>query len=151
MVNDPRQQTRSWLTSYWTAGNVLEDDAVTVASGIWCFSGADYPLTQVFFGTKNIDYVLVIHKPKTRPLKQHDMYIYGYEETVPIEIVTIDKTGITAELLIWQIEAELRLVAETYPFGSFRDLSRASESRQRFGSTTLYSTTYDLRYVRDKT
>lgn len=151
MVDDPRKLTRAWFTSYWTAGHVFEDDLATPATGIWCYEGADYPLEKVFYGSKNVDYFLVVYKPRSLALKSHDMYIYAYEEIVPIELVCIDKTGITAELLIWQAEAELRLIAETYPFGSFRDLTRAEETKKRFGATTLYAVTYHLRYVRDTT
>lgn len=150
MVNDPRTQTKTWLTSYLTAANMKEDDDATNASFIITFEGADYELNRVFFD-KQVDLIFIVHKPRTRAMKQHDMYIYGYEETVPIEVMCIDKTGITAELLIWKAEAELRRVAETYPFGSFRDLTMANETKILFGATILYAVTYDLRYVRNKT
>jgi len=151
MANDARTNTYTYLDGYVTAGNILEDDDATPATLLICFSGATYPMSLVFFGTKNVDVVYSIGKPTTEPLQGHDMYIYGYKEIVPITISVVDKTGVTGEQLIWRAEAELRRVVETYPLGSTRELERVTDNTQLFGMTKLYSVTYLLKYKRSKT
>ena len=150
MVNDARTQTKTYLTTYLTNANLTKDDDSTQVTFIVVFEGADYPLSLVFFGSKNVDLVYAVKTPTSRTLTSHDLYAYGYEEIVPIVIFTITKSTITGDLLRWKAEAELRRVVETYPLGSTRELTRMSESTQKLGGTTLYSVTYELKYVRDK-
>jgi len=151
MVADARTQTKVYLTTYLNNANLTKDDDSTQVTFIVKFEGADYPLTLVFFGSKNVDLVYTVGTPTSRPLIGHDLTPYGYEETIPIVIFTINKTGITGDLLRWKAEAELRSVTETYPLGSVRTLTRMFESTEKLGGTTLYSVTYELKYTRDTT
>lgn len=148
MVSDARTQTKTYLTTYLNNANLTKDDDSTPVTFIVKFEGADYPLTLVFFGSKNVDLVYAIKTPTSRALIGHDFTPYGYEESVPIVIFTITKSDITGDLLRWKAEAELRRVTETYPLGSVRTLSRMAESTLKLGGTTLYSVTYELKYMR---
>lgn len=151
MVADARTQTKVYLTTYLNNANLTKDDDSTPVTFIVKFEGADYPLTLVFFGSKNVDLVYAVKIPVSTPLIDFDLSTYGYEEVVPIVIFTINKTGITGNLLQWKAEAELRSVTETYPLGSVRTLRRMTESTEKLGGTTLYSVTYELTYTRDTT
>lgn len=150
MANDARANTKTWLATYITAGNITDlngDNATTNTQ----FSGSRNPLELIFFGDKNVDLLFIIGKPTSRPLIEHDRGVYGYEESVPIQLVAIDKQHVNAELLIWKGEAEIRRIGETYPFGSYRAFDKTVESTTLVGATMLYAVTYNLRYVRNKT
>ena len=138
-----------YLTTYYTAGNVLKDDDATPASVINCYSNANYPL-RIVFDTKGVDGIYTVGTPESTPHVTSTGYIYAYTETVPIEIYTIDKTGITGTILRWRMENELRRIVETYPYGSYRTLQRMSENEKDMGGWKLYSVRYMLTYKRAK-
>ena len=141
---DARQRTKTWLDTYLSALNLTKDDNSTPASYITQWSGQHYPLRKVFVSPKNVDLAFVVDTPNTQALPIG----IGYDETVPITIWTIDKTGITGDKLRWKAEAELRRLAENYPIGSLRTLERLTPNEQHLGSTTLYSVQYNLAYKR---
>ena len=66
MVDDARYRTRVYLTTYYTAGNVLKDDDVTPATVINCYANANYPLRLVF-DTKAVDGIYTIGTPDSTP------------------------------------------------------------------------------------
>jgi hypothetical protein len=147
--DDPRYRTKVWLDTYLDGDNLTKNDGSTPVSFTSCFSGADYPLTTVF-NTKAIDLMYIVDDPVSTAILQADKSIYGYEEKVPVEIVTIDKTGISGKNLRWKAEHELRRLCETYPFGSVRLMEKRQENTQRIGSFILYSVIFDLIYRRPK-
>lgn len=151
MVYDARNRTKTFLTTYLTAGNMLEDDDATPAAFIVHFSDPPYPLKLVFFGDKNVDIIFSIDTPTTTSVLNWDGYIIGYREAVPIHIFTVDKTGITGTELRWKAEVELRRIIETYPMGSYRSLNQITKNDQWMGGWTLHSVTYTLTYERDTT
>jgi hypothetical protein len=150
-VQDARQRTKTYLDTYLTAGNLLKDDAVTEVSYITAFGDPTYPFEMVFYEPKNCDLVYCIFKPDTAALVDWDGTIYGYNERVPIKVYTVTKQGITGTKLLWQGEAELRRIVETYPLGSYRSLSKIDDSERDMGGWTLYSSEYVLSYERDTT
>src|SRR4030042_1833289 len=146
-MEDARYRTKVWLNQYLTAGNLTEDDDSTEATTHICYADPPYPLTKVFLG-KNIDLAFLLHNVQVTPLYDVFKRAYAFEETVPIEICCIDKTGITGAKLEWKAENELRRIQFTYPLGSIRQFAKTSESNRNLGSTTLYSRTLSLKYKR---
>jgi len=140
---DARQRTKVYLDTYLLNSAITKDNDSSQATFIVAFSYPDYPMERVFLD-KNVDLIFSVGTPTTTALPVG----IGYDEAVPIEIITIDKTDITGNKLRWKAEAELRRVVETYPTGSLRSLDRMEDNEQRLGSTTLYSAKYILRYKR---
>jgi len=153
MVEDARYRTKDFLTDVTIptgiqAANILKDDGVTQASFIVAYGYPDYPLERVFLGTKNVDLVYAILKPTSVPLLGGSTTPWGYEESVPIDIRTITKQGITGTKLMWQGEAELRRICETYPLGSSRRNLSESRDITESGSTTIYGVRVVMSYRR---
>ncbi len=150
-MEDPRYRTRTYLTAYYESANVLEDDDVTEATVINCYSNPNYPLKLVF-DTKNIDGIYSVGTPTSNALPDWRGYIYAYDEEIPIEIFTCDKTGITGTNLRWSMENELRRIVQTYPlyglYGTYRTISRMAENEQDMGGWKLYSVKYLVPYLR---
>ena len=150
-MDDPRYRTRAYLTEYYEAANVLEDDDETEAAVINCYSNANYPLKHVF-DTKSVDGIYAVGTPNSNALPDWRGYIYAYDEEIPITIFTCDKTGITGTNLRWSMENELRRIVRTYPlyglYGTYRTISRMTENEQDMGGWKLYSVKYMLPYLR---
>jgi len=153
LVSDARSQTKTYLTTYLRNAQLTKDDDATQVSFAIIYANPDYRLTLEFYAPYDpVDLLYVIGTPNSTPLMDPvTQKPYGYEEHVPIEIVCIDKTGITGTKLRWKAEAELRYVTETYPTGSLRSLERMGDNDQNLGSTILYSAKYILNYRRDPT
>ena len=151
MVEDARQRQKTWLDTYITDSNLTKDDDTTEVSWISCFEEPQYSLERVFYGTKNVDLLYTIGTPTSSPLVDWDGTIYDYEEAVPIYVQCVTKQGITGNKLKWKADAELRLVAETYPLGSYRSISRAEPYDQNIGSWKIYGIKVTLTYSRDTT
>jgi len=88
MVEDARTNTKTWLETYINHNNIQKEDGQ--ASVIFCFGYPDYPLTRVF-DTKGVDVVFSIGDAESTAKIGHDQYAWGYSESVPIEIVCVDK------------------------------------------------------------
>jgi len=152
MPDDPRYRTKLYLDTYLDSTNITHDDGSTAATILVAFGFPDYPLIRVFDSDeKDVDVVFSIEEPNSTPLMGHDKIPYGYEEHVPITICCVDKPGITATKIKWKAEAELRRVLENYPYGSVRTLEKRSDNTQRIGGTTIYMTTWVLKYRRSTT
>lgn len=149
-VEDPRHRTKDYLDTYLLATHLLKNDGTTQATFAVCWADPPYPVKTVFV-TKGIDLIYSVGRGTSSPLLGGDKYAYGYKEKVPITIQTIDKTGISGDNLMWQGEAELRRVVETYPLGSLRNLETMNSKTQSLGSATLYSVECTLNYQRDLT
>ena len=150
MVADARYNTRVFLTDPTKgiqAANILKDNGVTQASFIVAYGYPDYPLERVFFGTKNVDMVVAILKPRSHPLFGAAAVPWGYEEHIPIHVRTVTKQGINGIKMMWQGEAEIRRILETYPYGSHRYLGESRDITES-GSTTIYGVEIDFSYRR---
>lgn len=153
MVNDPRERTRTWLTTYLRQTQLTWDNDTTSLTFISQFANPPfYYIDNLLFGNKDIDIVYTVQKPSTDPLFDGDGTIYGYVERVPVWIQCADKKqGRDGNKILWKAEAELRYISETYPMGSFRGLSRSRDITQSFSTWTLLGTEYILAYERDTT
>jgi hypothetical protein len=157
-VDDPRYRQRIYLNTYippLAAANLTKDDGVTAASYITCFAEPDYQLNRVFLpvalGGKNVDVLFAVHPPNTTPIGGYTLAAYAYQEKVPVEVVAIDKTGVTGDNMYWKGMHILRTIQETYPTGSIRQFENVKPSTVQLGSTTLYSGTATLTYTRGTT
>jgi hypothetical protein len=150
MVDTAQTRTKTFLTTYWTAGSVTKDNGVTEANILFAFDWPDYPLIRVFID-KDVDGVVSIGQASSKVILDTDHYPIGYDESVPITLCTVDKQGITGIKLLGQIEAELRRIDEQYPLGSVRRITGTSPKTQRLGSYFLFSIEYSLGYRRDLT
>jgi len=111
---------------------------------IACYSGADYPLVRVF-DTKGIAIIFAIDSPDSEPLMQGDLTPRGYDENMPIHVLTLDTE------VNHLAEAELRRVLENYPTGSQRGMGRRDTVVHNYGSLQVYDTTVILNYRRGVT
>jgi len=146
-VDDPRYRTKTWLDTYLTAGNLLENDGFTNATYITCWAKPPYPMPKVYV-TKDVDLCFAIGRGNSSPIIDSNHYTIGYNEKISIYPTAIDKTGISGDNLMWQGERELRRVAETYPLGSLRNYETMQPQTQSLGSTTLYTVECVLSYKR---
>ena len=143
---DPRYRHRSYL-AYLTAVNLKEDDGATNATYITCFDGADYPISRVFL-TKAVDLVFSVGKEQATAKTTYNHTIYAFEESMPITLYAVNKSGLTATNLIEQAEQEIRHIVTDYPLGSVRGISSVKHDPVDLGECTLYSTTVTIRYTR---
>lgn len=152
VAEDARLRTKKFLEAYIYGPNITKDDNVTVAAHAIMYAYPNYPLIREFdAATDPVDLLFLIGKPTSEAMMQADQTPWGYHERVPIIIATIDKTGITAELLSWKGERELRRICEAYPAGSQRKLIATTERTVRLGSTVIVQAEYILDYTRDTT
>jgi hypothetical protein len=153
MAQDPRYRTKLWLDTYLSNANLLKDDGTTQVTFITAFQDPPYPMERVFFLSKDVDLVYSIDQPTSTPGGvDWDGTTYKYREVVPVTPQTVTKQGINGNKLLWQAEAELRRVAETYPLSSYRNIARTGPPQIRdMGGWRLFQITYQVTYERDTT
>ena len=143
MVTDARSNTTVWIKTYYTPANAVDDDGN--ALGMECmYDGPNYSMTREFKEPSVVDAIITVGTPETRILNVG----VEYEESVPISIHCVDKTGVTGTKAMWQVENELRTIAKDHFSGSLRSFDRISSTTENLGSLTKYSVTLILRYVR---
>jgi len=151
LVDDARHRQKAFLDFYWTAAN-CEDDTGTALGTIVMYANPDYPLSLELKEPSALDVIITVDKATSKPLRGHDFIPYGYEETVPVDIWSMNKTGVTAVKAVQQCETELRSILETYyAQGSLRGFDKTSDGTKVLGSATLYNAHYSLVYSRDTT
>lgn len=140
-----------------TTTNLTSDDGNLVAQTHTMFGYPDFPLLLLFRSDKRLGYkskdlngLFIIEDPTSKPLLDVDQAVWGYEESVPITVVAVDKQYFTGTKLRWKMIHELRTIAETYPKGSRRDFTEERPNDQRLGSTILHSQRCILSYRRVK-
>lgn len=150
MVDTAQKRTKTWIDTYWIAANVTKDDGSTPASTIDAYDWPDYPLTRVFID-KAVDGIISVGQQTSKALVDSDHFPIGYDETVPITMCAVDKTGITGIKLLAKMEGELRRIGEAQPLGSLRRITGETPKTARIGSFFLFSIEYQLNYRRDVT
>lgn len=151
MASDARDRTKIYLDTYWIPSNAVDDNGHGLGVQTM-YAYPEYPFELEFKAPSVIDVILTIDQPESSPLMDPVLRApYGYSEGVPIEIITLNKTNVTATKALWQAEDEMRRILETYPTGSLRSVERISPTTQRLGSTTLWSARYIWNYRRDTT
>jgi hypothetical protein len=138
MVYDARYNTKVFLTD-GTKGiqdaNILKDDGMTQATWIVAYGYPNYPVERVFFGTKNVDLLVALIKPRSLPLFGASFSPWGYEEHLPVHVRAPTKQGITGTKLMWQGEAEVRRILQNNPLGSRRYLGESRPIRDEISDT----------------
>ena len=150
MVDDGRYRSKLYLDTYLVANNMKEDDTVTNATTHVMYANPNAPMSLHFFGTKNLDAIFTIGHPNTVVSHGFNLKPYKYREEVPINVYSVNKTGLTAVKLLWQCELELRGIAYSYPggTGSIRVLNRSVPADDYKGGFFLYSVETLLAYTR---
>jgi len=148
-VDDPRYRSIDYLEHWLDPNHLLKDNGSSLATYIYQWEGADYPITKVF-QTKDVDLIFSICRTQSTPLVGSEG-VYGYLEKLPIKIWTLNKTGITGENLGYQAETELRKIFEAHPLGSYREINSFKPQPVQLGSLTLYQTQVEFDYKRGKT
>ena len=149
MASDARYRTKYYLDYYWVSGNATNDDSNPLMVQTM-YAYPEYPLEYEFKSPSNKDVIIAIDQPNSKPMMDPVTEApYGYEEHVPIEIISVDKGNVTATKAIWQAEAEVRRILEENPTGSLRSVEQISGATRRLGSTTLWSAKYVWNYRRD--
>lgn len=147
LITDPRYRHKTYLDTYLTAGNLLKDDGVTQVEYTTCFNGYPYQTKDVL-ADEDIDVIFCIDKKVAKPRETQDHSIYAFDETVPITVYAIDKTGLTATNIIEQAEQEIRHIVTDYPLGSIRRIGSTDPTFQELGATKLWQTTVTIEYRR---
>ena len=137
-VNDARYNTKDYWDTYIDMANLNNHPFLV------CYAWPDYPLEQVFRG-KNRHIIYAVDTPHAEPLMQADQTPWGYDETVPTHVVTLD-----TELNHLAV-AELRLITEEHPEGSQRSITVQDTIIHDYGSTRMFDTWVDMRYRRNLT
>lgn len=151
MASDARDRTKVFLDTYWTPANATDDNGNSLGEQVM-YAYPEYPLELEFKAPSVIDVIIAVDQASSEPMMDPVTQApYGYEEHVPIEIITTDKTDVTATKALWQAEAEVRRILEAYPTGSLRSFERTRPATRRLGSTTLWSAEYVWNYRRDTT
>lgn len=149
MASDPRYRTKVMLDTYWTPSNATDDDDNSLGVQVM-YAYPEYPFEMELKSPSVEDVIITVDQPTSRPMMDPVTEApRGYEESMPVEIITTDKTGVTAIKALWQAEAEMRRILEEYPRGSLRSLERTRPATKRLGSTVLWSARYVWNYRRD--
>ena len=155
MVEDARQRTVRYIEAYDTPANITKNNDATQARIIKTYENPRYPLTRVVFDPKNVDGIITVGTPTSEALYDWKKEPYAYRETVPIYLDAFTKQGITADLLRWKMEQDIRNITELYPMlgatgygSSVRLLNRMVPISRPFGLLKCSSVRYDLEYKR---
>ena len=138
-VEDARYRTKTYLDGY------LEN--LAPANWLVAYDYPDYPLVRVF---QRLDIAFSVGQPNSTPLPDPVQQApYGYEEHVPLEILCMDKTNVSATKLMHAAHAEVRRVLENYPTGSRRSLEESRPTTLTLGSHTVRSVKLVWNYRRN--
>ena len=149
-AQDARYRTRVYLSTYLDAPSLTKDDDVSLAPYTVIFAKPNYPIIKEFIDLAN-DIIFFVGEPVSEPLLNTDQVPYGYEEHVPITIMTVDKPDCTGTKLKWKAEAEIRRICETYPTGSQRSLEKREGEDLLIGRVVAYQTILIMSYRRNTT
>jgi hypothetical protein len=147
LSTDPRSRHKVYLDAYLNPANIVGDY-------ITCFDGADYPIKYLFNADLGVDTDLVISIGKEAATSRLDYLhkTYAFEETVPINLYAVNKTGITAPNLIEQAEQEIRHAVTDNPttLGSIRSIQSTKHTPMDLGDKNyLWNTTVTIKYTRE--
>lgn len=146
---DPRKQIKTYIDGKARSTQITKDDDSTQATWACIFSEPPYPVAKEFRAASSpVQGLYVVEMPNSTPTLDYDLTPYGYDEHVPIHIVTVDSTGCTGTALNWKMEDELRYVAKTYPTGSHFTMQQTRKDDRWLGSMFLYDRTFMLEYWR---
>jgi len=152
VATDARYRTKVFLDTYITDAN-LTDDAAGALTNTVMYAYPPYPKELIFSDNySGFSVVFFVDKPTSKARYSSAKSIYAYEESIPVHVHAVDKTGVTAELLLWKAETELRTILQTYPdVTNLRILPTVKDHTVREGSTVFYGFTLTFSYVRNIT
>lgn len=158
MVDDARTRIKTLLDSAsgLSAAAITKDDDATAAAYAVIFGAMPSFIddAELFADTDPVDAIFFIGNFDSEPLIGFDKKAYAYHEIVPIDIITTDKTGITADKLENKCAQELRRIFETYPYvttaaaPSLRGIRRIAHAPEDMGGWWLHKATYMIDWKR---
>jgi len=146
---DPRERIKTFLATYLVVANITNDAGAAATVHIRFGDNKIYLLKLEFYGTKNNDVVFTIEPPESEAIFDHDGQIIGYNEKVPVYIYAINKTGITADKILWKAEQQLRYALEQNWLGSFFGFNSSKQVLQDAFDPRLYCIKTVVTYERD--
>lgn len=150
MVSDARLNTKTWIEAYYTPANAVDDNGHSLGMQAM-YDSPEYAMELEFKAPSVIDVIVVIGQSNSTPEVSGDQIVRRYKEQVPIEIYSVNKSGVTAAKAIQQVESEIRRIGEEHPEGSQRTLDRSEPVSRKLGSPILWGCKYVLNYWRGVT
>jgi len=149
---DARQKVKEYLDARITVANLTKNDGVTLASTVNMFELKLYPMRYEFRASSSpVQGIYAVSQPESTPMLGASASPRGYDENVPIHILTVDSKDCAGELLQRKMENELRTVTETYEIGSRCNLTNRRDNSRSLGSMWLFDVTWNLKYQREPT
>lgn len=149
---DPRERTKVYVDTYVRDAQLTKDNDSTQATWACIFSDPPYHLSHEFRAASSpVQGLYVVEMPRSKPLLDLDQVPYGYDESVPIHICTVNSTSCTGTALNWKMEAEMRYVCENNPTGSQRSFDFSAKHNRDLGGMWLYDREFMLNYRRNIT
>jgi len=151
MASDARYRTKLYLDTYWIPQNAIDDNSDALGMQTM-YAYPEYPLELEFKAPSVIDVIIAIDQEESEPLMDPlTAAPYAYDDSVPVEVLCVDKSDVTATKTIQQAAAEMKRILETYPTSSNRNVKRITPTTQRLGSLTLWAAKFVWCYRRDTT
>jgi hypothetical protein len=148
-INDPRQYIKDILTPI----SVTLNNGVTPAQVIVLYESGPESLRHLF-NINQYDAVITIVRHDEResgPGKRIQDVPLRYNMEVPIHVIAIDKTGVTATKLLNKIRRQIIVLVEAAAQGPFLWASRGTITVQRSGETNQVMAGFDPLWQDDYT
>lgn len=144
--------TGAGTSSDYRAPGITKDDDSTDADFGVLMNNPPYPVDLEFRGSSNMEGLFVVDQPRSTALMDAlTNSPYGYSESVPVHILTVDSTACAGSALAWKMEADLRYICEIYSEGSLRTLEYRGKRDVNVGNLSVYDTEYIMSYKRSTT
>jgi hypothetical protein len=135
----------------YTIYSVMADDQAAGADIRVCFDDAPYPILRCFSASyEDLNALAVLKLADSKPLYSHDLNVYGFEETVEINLYAVNKTNYTAQNLLEQYEQAIRNMLTEYNVtsASIRDIQSAKYDNIDLSYAKIYHTVVKVTYKR---
>lgn len=151
MVDLAQTRTKDFLDTNLDTAILTKDDGTTPAPPHVQWQDPPYLINELFSSSgKNFDVLYSLGQPASKAITDSDGSIIGYNEQVPIRIQTVDKTGVTATLMLQKAQEALREAVEHHWAGSYRSLNVASKAATiPVGGMIIWGIDYVLTYERE--
>ena len=142
--DDPRFKIKDILD----AMALTKDDDVTAAAERFMYSDGEEYFEDIF---DTYDVLFLIGPWRMVPFRREANVPQQEHYTVPVTVVSIDKTGVTGSTMQWKADVGLRALIEAnaQPGSGVRIQidPDARPTNVRIGGVTIYKTVYTIRYT----
>jgi hypothetical protein len=150
VVYSAQRNMKTYLDTYFNDAAQITGDGGGAVNVIVAFDNPNYPISRVFID-KGVKLIASVGQSESQSIVDSDHYPVGYDEKVPVTLAAMDQAGVTAILMLEKGEAELRRVAETYPFGSLRRITGSKPETEWHGGFYIFKVQYVFSYKRNLT